>query len=313
MSPVSTCLLTRNSTQAEFVSNIITQELETLVRAGQESIASKHNAICALLPYAILLENHGQQRVANAIMHVVRASKDYYFMSPTPPPYITTLLGKPTSPFRNWLITLLGPCAGWGDGLHGEDTAVGWATAASTVPDAEEVVRSVIGTLMQITDIDSIRLHIPIETWAWLKKWRSLPVADWGKFPKATPDAVRYIRGLGDLEIMRSYFLLVFSDWCGAPADTFHEVESSIKGEFGGIGMQCQREDLLNQLDSVREEVHAKRERNGEDHCSVKLDQYWRLKKVLLEMDREATKTSDCTSLKSVSLFNKHTDFHGRI
>lgn len=304
-------LLTRFSAQVEVVSNLITRELETMLRPDRAPTTSKCKAICAIIPYAVFLEQHGQQEVANAIMHVIRASRDYHFMSSIRL-YVTTLFGKPSSPFRNWLITLVAPYMNWEDEAHGEEVIVGWAAIVSTVPDTEEVIQSVVGTLMGITNIVSLRPHIPLKIWAWMKKWQSLPLEDRGKFSTATPDAVRFVRGLADLEIFQSYFFLVFSGLHSVPADTFNEVEISIREDLGGIGMQGHREDLLNRLGSVIKEVNAEMERDGEVDYGQGLEQLQKLKEVLLDMDRESAKALACKRL-TLDLFSKRTDLHGRI
>ena len=279
--------LTRVSAQAEVALNLITRELTAMVKTNRAPTISKCEATCALIPYAIFLEQLGQQGVTNAIMHTVRASRDYYFMSSIPS-YITALFRKPSSPFRNWLITLVALCVDWTDKAHGEDAVAGWAAAVSTVPDTEEVVRSVVGTLMQITNVDSLRPHIPVEIWRWIKKWQSLPLADWGRFYKATPDAVSYVRGLEDLEIIKLY-IHAWLVWYFPSTDALDEVEISIGEDFGGIGMWGHREDILNWLDYVLEIMRA--EEDDLAHSSQRLRRCGRLKEVVLDIDEEATKT----------------------
>lgn len=274
-------------TKISVVSILITQALETMVRLDQTPIISKRDAICTLIPYAISLEKRGQQEVANAIMDIVRASGDYYFMSSIPS-YITTLLVKPPSPFRNWLVTLVAPCVDWEDEAHGEDMVVGWAVAASAVPDVEEVVRSVVGTLMRMTNIDSLRVHIPIGLWAWIKKWQSLPLTDWGRFYRTTPDAICHVRGLGDVEIVKLYFLALLV-WYFPSSKVLKAVEISIREDFGGIGTWSHREDLLKWLTCIIEEVIAKGD--NLDHYSKRLKRCRKLKGVLLHVDKESTKT----------------------
>ena len=292
-------LLTTLSVQVEVVLNLISRRLG----AGQGTIIYDHSrAVCALTPYAIFMEKCGQEEIANAIMHVVRGSSDRYFMSSVQP-HITTLLGKPNSPFRNWLIAVVVQYVNWEDEEHGEDAVVAWAAAVSTAPDTGEVISGVVRTLMQITKIDSLRPHIPIEIWVWMKKLRSLPVTDWPPFVTTTPDAVRHIRGLGDFETIGLYFLVAFASYQSISTDVLDEVEISIRGDFGGIGMWGHREILLNQLDSILERKASNWE--GLKRCR-------KLKGVLLTMDREATKTFARKFLKLVPL-NNNSDLDGHI
>ena len=309
LSPINTHILTTSSVQV--VLNSITRDLETVVRADQDKITSKSEAVCALIPYAIFLEKRGQQDMANTITHVVRASRYRDFMSPIQP-HITTLFGQRDSPFRNWLLTLMGRFVGWRDEGRGEDTVIAWAAAVSTVPDTEEVIRSVVGTLMQIANVESLRAHIPVETWAWMKKWQSLPVVDWGQFSSATQDAICHVRELEDFEIIGSYFLLVCSDWYGIPTDTFDEVEISIRRVFGRIGMQGHREGLLKQLGSILEVMDAEMKRDGKVDYKKGLKQCRKLQGVLQDMDREATETLARKPLKLIHL-NGCTDLRGCI
>ena len=304
LSLINTNLLTTLSVQVEVVLNLITRRLEMMVGADQDTVTSENSgAVCALTPYAIFLEKHGQQDLANAIMQVFRSSSDYYLMS-SAQPHITTLLGKPNSPFRNWLIALVARQVSWEDEELGEDLVVAWAAAVSTVPDTEEVIQSVVSLLMWITNIDSLRPHIPIEIWVWMKKWQHLPVANWPRYSVTTLDTVRHARGLGDFEIIGSYFLAV---WVSYPssADVLNEVEMSIRGDFGGIWMWHPREFLLSRLDGILKEMVAETEQSVLQRCR-------KLKRVLLDMDGEATKTLTGKLLQLV-LLDKHTNLHGRI
>ena len=259
LSLVTTRLLTGFSMQAEDVSNLINEKLKTMV--DQKLVISKRQAICTLLPYTVFLEQRGQQEMADAIMGAIRSSRSYYFM-PSTPRYINMLFGKPSSSFQNWLIALVAPCMVWEDEAHGEDLVAAWGKAVSNVSDTEEVIRSVIDTLMQVTNVSSLRSSISPKIWAWMKKWQSLPVADWGRFSSATPDAVSHVRRLGDLEITKSCSLaLLMSHHPGA--GVLDEVERLIREDFGGIRMQSHREDLLNQLDYILEKVIAEMRRSG--------------------------------------------------
>ena len=303
-------LLTTVSVQAqvEFVSGLITQELETAVEAGDQLlIVRKCEAICAVLPYAISLERDGQQGMANAITHAVRASRDRSFMSFIAS-HITLLFGKPSSPFLDWLITVVSPHINWADTVHGENTVVGWATAALAVPDTEEVIQSVIVTLLQVANFASLRPHIPIEIWTWMEKEQSIPFTYCGRRWRTTPDVVRHIRGLHDLKILKSYFLLVWSKWYYPHADILDEMEISIREKFGGVGMRGHRKDLVNGLEHILETLATELEHGNQIGCIVRARQYGKLKELLLDMDRGATRKP----LKLV-LFNKHTDSHGHV
>ena len=312
LSVISTArLLTRISVQVEVVLDQITQNLAAMVPHNGAPTISECEAICALIPYAMFLEQHGQQTVPNAIIHVVRTSKDYYFMSSITS-YITTLLGKPPSHFRSWLTMLAAPFADWEDEVHREDAVAEWVAAASRVRDtaSEEVIRSVVGTLMQITNIRPPWPHIPNEIWSWVKKWQTLPLMDQGRFCETSPETVHYIRGRGDLEIFKLY-LLAWLVWYFPSADDFREVEDLIKIDFNGTGMDFtgiwmwrHREDLLDLLDRVLREMVKGRDSEG-------LKRYGRLRQVLLEMDIHAEDELPCKP--QIIPCKRVTDFCGQI
>lgn len=100
-------------------------------------------------------------------------------------------------------------------------------------PYSEEVGRSVIDALLQIASEDSLRPHIPVGVWVWLKRQPYLPPVCAGWYLGTSSDIVHHIRGLGDIEILKSYFLLVWSEWDYPDEDGFAETQVSIKEDFG--------------------------------------------------------------------------------
>ena len=61
---------------------------------------------------------------------------------------------------------------------------------------------------------------------------------------------VRHIQRLGDVEILKLYFLLVWSEW-DLLGDGPAVMKVAIAGKFCGIAMQHHRKDLIAQLDHV--------------------------------------------------------------
>lgn len=148
-------------------------------------------------------------------------------------------------------------------------------------------------------------------------KQREPPLAlDFGWRWKTTPATVRYVRGLGDPEITKSYFLHIWSDGYKECGNSLKEMEVAIRGDFGRIGMRCHQKELINQLDKVLEGLRQFRSSfvpspmagGGVTWVEGILLQYMELNEVLLKMEME-TLTREPLKL---SLFNKHTDFHGR-
>lgn len=301
--PICIHLLTRIRVQLGAVLNLIILKLKTMVKPDQILPISKCEAICTIIPYAMFLAEDNQPELANAVMNIVQASKNYYFMSSISS-YITTLFGKPMNPFRDWLITLISPHISWKDGVHGAKMVRQWFKAVLRVPDTVEVVWSVIATLMEITSIDSLRQCIPVEIWGWMKKWKSLPPVYWGQFCRATPDVLQYVQELGDFEIVMSY-LLVWSVWYSFHVDDLNEVEILIRREFDKIGMQEHQKDFFNWLDYVLNKMVMELE------DTILYDE-WRkrcekLKIVMLDMGQKTKNTSTCKLLKLL-IFNKYTD-----
>jgi hypothetical protein len=152
-------------------------------------------------------------------------------------PYITNLLDESSPPSLNLAITLASPCAGWILGSYTQNAVARWAAAVLSTPYSDAVGQSVVDALLQIASNVPLRPYIPIEIWTWLKKPPCLSAACIGRFWGTTSDVVRHIRGLGDIDLLKSYFLLVWSEWDHLRSLT--EVLESVEEEFGGMGMWC--------------------------------------------------------------------------
>ena len=66
------------------------------------------------------------------------------------------LFGEPSSPFRDWVITLVSPHIDWESTVHGENTVVMWAETVFAVLDTDKVIQNVVDTLLKIAPIDSL-------------------------------------------------------------------------------------------------------------------------------------------------------------
>ena len=282
----------------EQVSSLIIQTLETIAEVpGMTPIyRSKRKAISALFPYAVrLAQDDGQWEMINAILRFAPKSKSGGFMWHRIGPYITTLSDSLSPTSLDMAITLASPCADWVNGPYTENAVARWAAAALTTTYSEEVCRSAVDALLKIARNDSLRPHVPIEIWAWLKRRPSLPPVCRGQTRRATPGIVRHIRGLGDIEILKSYFLLVWSEWdipYDDDDDDITATENTIRQEFCGFQMRRHREDLKGRLDHIREQLDQ-----GLEHfkqCQPWIEEndigrmkkrYGKLKEVLLEAD----------------------------
>ena len=299
----------------EHVLGLITQEIETMVEgADPYLIQSKWKAIWTLFPYAVCLERGDQQGIVSTISRAAKVSKSVGFVWRHLDPYIATLIREPSSPSLNWVVVLVAPNIRWEDTAKGQSAVVRWAAAALAVRRTEEVCRDVVNTLLQIASNISLQLHIPIEVWACLKKVRSLPPVCLGRYLGTTGCVVRHVRGLGDVEVLKSYFLLVWSEWDSILSSGYYEMETSIREDFYGIGMYRHREDLIRRLDHVlgqldRGSEYLKQHKPWIDdyHILTGKGEYGRLREVLLEVEREAMNTLIRALLDSF-LFNEFTD-----
>ena len=280
-----------------------------------DPIHRKRKAIGALFPYAVYLAQNGRQELADTFLRVAGASNQSYreFMWWRVGPYIVPLFDNPTPPSLNLAVILASsyvhredPWSHYShDKLMNKISVAGWAAAVSAVPYTEEVGQSVVDVLFQIASVDSLRPRIPVGIWMWLKKQPALPPQCQGRSTGAMNDVVRHVRALGDVEILKSYLLLVWSEWnhINKWSEEFAEMQMAIQEEFGGIGMGRYREDLVKRLDHILgqldlglEHLRQRKPRLSEFVFQTAKEQYGELKRVLLEVDEEAVNTLTRTS-----------------
>ena len=290
----------------EQVSSLITQQLEA---ANAIYPHSKCRAISTLFIY-VILEQGRQQQMANAISHALRAlepstrlrkpgmwcltSAMWYYIDP----YTPMLFRGPNTPSMDSLIILLSPHIHWDDRYHSKGDVIRWAAAASAVPYTEKVGRDIMSVLLQILINSSLRPHIPIEIWTWLKNHSILPplYQEWNI--AISSDTLRYIRGLEDIKISKSFLLLAWSENNWFFEGHEDSMRDSLREDFCGIGMWGHRKDLIEQLDHILE---------GRPWRRAYSFRYGRLRKGLLELETEAVKTLIRT-LPKLSFFYRYPD-----
>ena len=281
--------------------------------ADLNPILRKRKAISALFPYAVYLARDGQQGMADTFLRVARASNSNYreFMWGCVGPCIVPLLGKPTTPSLDSIIILASHRVPWYSSRVDKDTVARWAAMTSAIPYTEEVGQSVVDALLQIASVGSLRPHIPIGIWAWLKRRPSPYPECWGRRIGIEEDIVYHVRALGDIEILKSYFLFIWSEWYPIeyPREPgpLREMLTSIREDFDGVGMWRHRKELINRLDHILGQLdlglkHLKLRKPSLDDYDVRRakEQYGELKKLLLEVDGEAMNILTRASLKSV-------------
>ena len=209
--------------------------------------------------------------------------------------YITTWLDESSPPYLNHVITLASPRTNWISESHTQKAAARWAAAVLETPYSDAVGQIVVDVLLRIAYNDSLRTQIPIEIWGWLKIRPYLPPVCWGRYWGSAISVFHHIQGIGDIEILKSYLLLVWSEWEYNPSVW---AEGSIEEDFGGIGMWCHREDLIERLDHILVQLdrgleYFKQHEPAFNEGSIegRKELYGRLKEKLLEMDMKAMRT----------------------
>jgi hypothetical protein len=190
-----------------------------------------------------------------------------------------------------------------------------WAAAASTVPYTDEIGQSIADTLLHIAHDTSLQPHIPIDMWSWLRKSPSLPPICAGRSYGSSHMLFRIVQGLGDIETLTAYLLLVWSEW--QYQYNIQEMCALIRNDFSGIRMGYHQKKLLQHLDHILGQLelgleHLQQYSPGlsEGDIQKRQGQYRQLREALLEVDREAIDLLVCESSRLFILFgllNSHT------
>lgn len=225
----------------------------------------------------------------DAILRAARVSDSYTwnagkFMWHHVVLYISRLFEKRSPTSINRVITLISPYVPWRGALNSPVAVSRWAAAAPTIPYTEEVGQNVIDALLQIAFMDFLRPHIPIEIWMWLKRRPTLPPVYRGLKNARHVNTVAYVRRLGDIDLLKSYFLFAWTEQWVPLARNYHEMETSIREDFGGIGMEHHRRDLVERLDHIIGELYWAA--GCPESPQGAGAQYQKLKDILLEFDR---------------------------
>jgi len=250
-------------------------------------IQSKHKAINALLPYAVWQEFGGNPEILDAFLHAARASKMLKFEWHHTREHASTILSK-ASPHT---IVLVSPHIHWGLLTERRDLVQRWAAATSAVPYTEEVAQSVVGTLLQIAYYNRLLPHIPANIWLWLNMQPSLPPICEGRYYGTRLPVAKAVLELKDIEIIKSYFLLVWSEWDHLKDSVFDESCASLHQDFNEAWGGWHRGELIQHLDRILTQLNQGLEHlqqhnpNLEEyHFQRMKDQYRKLKDTLLEV-----------------------------
>ena len=260
--------------------------------ANPDQILSKRKAISAIFPYAISL---GRDGMADEILRLVAIPYSRGFMWRR---MEAMLFAESSSPSLDRAVVLVSPYLPWTDAFYNRHSVDRWAEAASAVEYTEEVGRSVVDVVLQIASDDSLRPGIPDHIWGFLKNPVSLPPLCRGRSLGVGLGALLYVRGRGDIQILKSYYLFVWSEWNFLPTSVIPVMETSIKEDFGGIGMWGHRKDLIGRLNHILARLdqmsrHLDQEKTEieEDVIEQTREQHMRLRDALVEVDMEVVET----------------------
>ena len=277
------------------VLGLIAEKLTTLADAHDRNVLfRKYKAITALLPYATLQERDKQHPVLDVLLRAVKASKSSGFSWHWVRPFLETQLTAAVDVSLKRAIILASPYIPWGRRPFDGDLVQAWAAAASTTPKEEGVALSVVDTLLRIAHRELLQPHDHVDVWSWLTLRPPLPPTCKGREGGSHPDVVRMFRDLKDIEILKSYLLLIWSEWDFLYDAGFRDMCNLIRKDFSGIEMHPHRADLVERLDHVLEQLdrgleHLRQDKPklSKDDLQEGKDQYGKLRAILLEEDRK--------------------------
>jgi len=284
----------QSSVQPEELLALISKELEALVRAADlDRISSKFKAITALFPYAVWQERNGQHEMLDLFLRTVRTSKKqkHRFMWKHIIPLIPTLLNEENDVSLKRAAILVSPHSRWWKASTDGHLIQLFAAAVSAIPYTDEVGTSVVDTLLKIASDDSARSFIPVGMWSWLNRRPSLPPVCWGRRLASHRDVLQIVRAIRDVETVKSFLLLVWSEWDELHFEGLEEMCTSIREDLSGIEMRFHWEDLLQHLDRVLEQLdlgleYLRQHDPDIDESDIqrRKGQYGTLREALLEM-----------------------------
>jgi len=272
----------------------VTRRLKTLAEAEDfHLLRSRFKAIVALLPYAVRHERDGKDEMLDAFLRAARASRKSQFTWI----YLKQIATKLLSEASPRAVVLASPHIPWGVMADRGDLVQQWATATSAVLYTEEVGQSVVNVLLRIASVDRLVPSIPVDVWSWLSKQPPLPPICLGRDVATRGCVVKAVRALKDVEILKSYLLLVWSEWDELQDSSgFNKMCALIREDFSGIGVGRQRAELIQRLDHVLGQLDQ-----GSEHLkqqNLQFDRYYlwkakrryrKLKEILMEVERRTS------------------------
>ena len=185
-----------------------------------------------------------------------------------------------------------------------------WMATASAIPKEKEVAPSVVNVLLQIAYSDLLPPGNHDDAWSWLTLRPSLPPVCRGRYQGSHLRVMQQVRGLKDIEILKSYLLIIWSEWDSIQGSGFRMIRECIREEFSRVEANSHRAELVQRLDEIIGELdkgleylrHDRPDLEEEDLRERKR-QYKELRKILKEIP-EVLEIPTCMSPRSINLFD---------
>jgi len=220
--------------------------------SNQNPIQSAHKAIAAFFPSTVWEEQSGEHELLGTFMQAACLAARWSgpFKNLLEPLVIMLLKEESPISWKQAAILALPHWPWWNPTNSGELIQL-WAAATSVVPHTDNICLSVVDTLLQIASMPSLQQFIPPGMWVWLNKRPLLPPICVGRNRGSTAPVVQIVWESGDVEIITSYLLLIWSPWDGLSIGGLGEMLISLRKGFSGIGMARHRKALLQRLDRI--------------------------------------------------------------
>ena len=187
----------------------------------------------------------------------------------------------------------------------------------SVAPHTEEVAQGVVDTLLQIALRPDLLQHVSPEAWSWLARRPSLPLICRERYHGTNYHVVEATRALKSIEVLKSYFLLVWSEWDSLFSAGLDEMCISILEDFSGTGMGQHRVDLIQRLDHVLGQLDRGleylRQRDpdlDEYDVQTRKNQYRKLRETLLGVNAEVISRTPHLAIPTLCVLTPTPDTH---
>jgi len=176
------------------------------------TIRRKRKVITAFFPYVVWHERHRQHpMISDVFLHVAKSSRTGGFLWRYIKPFMNTLFSDASDVSLKRTAILAFSYTSWNK-WDSCDLIRAWAETASAIPKEEEVAPSVVDALLQIVYWKLLPPGNHGDVWSWLSLRPSLPPICKGRNLGSHPVVMQQVRGLKDIEILKSYFLVVWSE-----------------------------------------------------------------------------------------------------